>query len=295
MKILVPIDDELFAHVILQFLARESWPKRSVFRIVHVMTPIELAYVWPSDVHRKAADRLVMEVAKEFQLAFPDATVEGRVVEGPVAKVILDEAATMPADLIAMGSHARAGLARQILGSVAHEVALKCKCPLAVLRPGMAPGVDKSNTGDQEGTFIFEGERISQQPGRCVSNSIAQDSLPVEASDWSRLVQTRIKHNHRRHESACDECRAVLAQVDSKESAAPGEKQMVQAAIRRWFLHGAAPSGCTDSTTACNKLLDSLTETEAWTPEQLESEWLNKRTGSISSEADKTRSVGSEF
>jgi nucleotide-binding universal stress UspA family protein len=47
---------------------------------------------------------------------------------------ILDEAKTMPADLIVMGTHGRRGLSHTLSGSVAEAVLRRSSCPVLTVR-----------------------------------------------------------------------------------------------------------------------------------------------------------------
>lgn len=276
MKILVPIDDELFAHVILQFLVKESWPLNTVFRIMHVMSPIELMFTWPNEAHRKAAQKLVDEVAVAFKKSFPDALVETTVLEGPPGKMILKEAVDMPADLVVMGSHARSGLARRIVGSVSHEVAIHCQCPLAVVRPQRP--VENVHAAETTEDIIFEGEPMTPRHRAYLLEHINDHSFPLDGSDWSKLVQMRLKHQHQRSEPSCDSCQDFLDKIKSPEGPASHERRTIQAAIRHWFLSGTAPLDEHGSEKRVDQLLRTLSSGKIpMTPEEAEREWLSKR------------------
>jgi len=55
--------------------------------------------------------------------------------EGDAASEILDRAASMPSDLIVMGTHGRSGFERLVLGSVTERVIHKAKCPVLTVPP----------------------------------------------------------------------------------------------------------------------------------------------------------------
>jgi nucleotide-binding universal stress UspA family protein len=57
------------------------------------------------------------------------------VCAGPVAETIMDYAAGIDADLIAMSTHGRSGLARMVIGSVADEVVRRSHLPVLLVRP----------------------------------------------------------------------------------------------------------------------------------------------------------------
>ena len=62
---------------------------------------------------------------------------------GATVQAILDEAKSLPADLIVLGTHGRGGLDRMVLGSVAEKVLRKATAPvLTVPPPVSAPAAD---------------------------------------------------------------------------------------------------------------------------------------------------------
>ena len=64
--------------------------------------------------------------------------VEARVVEGGVSREIVRVAHEIPADLIVMGTHGRAGVDRVMLGSTTEKLLRKTPCPLLTV-PAHAP------------------------------------------------------------------------------------------------------------------------------------------------------------
>ena len=62
---------------------------------------------------------------------------------GSVARTILVEAETLPADLIVVGTHGRSGFEHLMLGSVAERVLRKAACPVLTV-PRRTPGVPVS-------------------------------------------------------------------------------------------------------------------------------------------------------
>lgn len=83
------------------------------------------------DVEGAAQEKLA-EIAAA--LAEDGLTVETRAIEGYPPEVIVDEAETAGADLIAMGTHGRTGLAHLFLGSNAERVVQNAKCPVLTVR-----------------------------------------------------------------------------------------------------------------------------------------------------------------
>lgn len=66
----------------------------------------------------------------------PELSPQIEVLHGPPAtRTIADFATRLPASLVAMATHGRAGLARTALGSVATEVVRRAPCPVLTVRP----------------------------------------------------------------------------------------------------------------------------------------------------------------
>ncbi len=60
--------------------------------------------------------------------------IAGRVASGDPVDVILEAAAAGPYDLIAMGTHGRAGMRHLLMGSVAERVIRRAPCPVLTVR-----------------------------------------------------------------------------------------------------------------------------------------------------------------
>lgn len=59
--------------------------------------------------------------------------VQTRVMAGPVARAISDEAASLNADLLILAAHGRGGIARLVIGSVAEELVRIAPCPVFLI------------------------------------------------------------------------------------------------------------------------------------------------------------------
>jgi nucleotide-binding universal stress UspA family protein len=88
----------------------------------------------PEEVGARAhAEGYLQRVAFDF---FPaKLQVSYEVSGGPIAETILDYAAGIQADLIAMSTHGRTGLARIVIGSVADEIVRRANLPVLLVRP----------------------------------------------------------------------------------------------------------------------------------------------------------------
>jgi nucleotide-binding universal stress UspA family protein len=88
----------------------------------------------PTEAPEEAHD-LVQEAVVELQASGMEVRGEVRPgTSGGTAKVLLEEAQAMGADLIVVGSRGRSDFAALILGSVAHKVVAHAKCPVLVVR-----------------------------------------------------------------------------------------------------------------------------------------------------------------
>lgn len=61
---------------------------------------------------------------------FAEGQAEGRLKTGEPARVILEEAEALGAELIVMGTHGRTGIDRVLFGSVAEKVVRASPCPV---------------------------------------------------------------------------------------------------------------------------------------------------------------------
>lgn len=81
------------------------------------------------------ARRFLGERLEEYRrTAGAPAPVAGiEVLEGHPAKVILEQAERLRADLIVLGSHGHSALGEMLIGSVAHRVTLKSRVPVLLI------------------------------------------------------------------------------------------------------------------------------------------------------------------
>ena len=79
---------------------------------------------------RKAAEELLAEAVSEA--AAGDVTVEQRLVEGPAAGALIEEA--KGAQLLVVGSRGHGGFTGLLLGSVGQQCAQHAPCPVVIVR-----------------------------------------------------------------------------------------------------------------------------------------------------------------
>lgn len=137
-RILIPVEDSYFAEAIASLLAQLKFEDFTIFRLLHVIAPLEEKLNWPSDEYRKEIEELLSAVAVKLRKQFPQVMVEEIILEGHAAETIIDDALAWEADLIIAGSHGKRGLRRFALGSVAGVVSANAPCSVLVVRPEVA-------------------------------------------------------------------------------------------------------------------------------------------------------------
>ena len=143
-RILCPVDFSDFskrsvAHGLA--VARRYGSKATV---LHVVPPIP-AVAYTADIPPPELTGLTGEEREELRarlLRFAEpgrpseVRVEAVVREGETVPEILEEAASMDADLIALGTHGRSGFERLLLGSVTEKLLRKARCPVLTVPLG---------------------------------------------------------------------------------------------------------------------------------------------------------------
>lgn len=92
------------------------------------------AYFEYSDEMATSLSARLEELAARWRR--PGLTIQIRLAQGIPSQTIVQEAQTVGADLIAMGTHGRTGFARLLLGSTAERVVQRAPCPVLTVRRG---------------------------------------------------------------------------------------------------------------------------------------------------------------
>ncbi len=103
--------------------------------------PIPTSVDYLSDVGADAQDRLDLAAR---QLRRDGLTVDTAAREGYAPEVIVEEARERGADLVAMGTHGRAGIAHLLLGSTAERVVQHAPCPVMTVRQPEDPAENEA-------------------------------------------------------------------------------------------------------------------------------------------------------
>ena len=140
-KILVPLDGSDMAEAVLphvEMLARANGCEVVLLRVAlnpayqFAMTDPAMLGVIVNDMQAEA-EKYLQRVTG--QLKERGLTVTSEMAEGDTATCILKIAEQKGADLIAMSTHGRSGVARWLIGSVADRVMRTAKVPVLLVRP----------------------------------------------------------------------------------------------------------------------------------------------------------------
>ena len=101
-----------------------------------LVVDLGIEHIGFDEIERRLHERLAPVAAK---LAGTGFSVETVIEEGDPATVITELASTRAADLIAMHTHGREGLAHLIQRSVAERVVQHARCPVITLRLAAEP------------------------------------------------------------------------------------------------------------------------------------------------------------
>ena len=107
----------------------------SILSVVPLPHRLESAVIPAFDIWENGVIQAAQNLVKDVSVALNDAPgyrATGQVLRGTPADVITREA--MSYDLVVVGSHARHGVQRFLLGSVSHAVNHRAPCPVLVIR-----------------------------------------------------------------------------------------------------------------------------------------------------------------
>ncbi len=146
MRILLAVDGSVSSDRATELISSFPLPPGSVIRAVSVQQPYVdvLALSWASvgqgpqavetEEKAEAADHRQAVVNAERALLRPGIKVEGFLLRGRPGSAIVDEAKSMGADLVVVGSRGHGTIATMVLGSTASEIVDHAPCPVLVAR-----------------------------------------------------------------------------------------------------------------------------------------------------------------
>ena len=138
MKILLPIDGESDAQLVLDFVSKYQWPDKVEFKVLHVVG--SCASEREAEEAEKQSDVLLDRFAHRLKSSFPSAEVRAEVRFGSAVYEIVESALEQHSKMIVMGYRTRENIKPFFTGSVANGVASVAPCSVAIIRPERDPG-----------------------------------------------------------------------------------------------------------------------------------------------------------
>ena len=138
-RVLIPLDGSPFAEKVLMELTRFIEPGKSWIELVGVLEVSRYA----ASVSEYGPLRAIAEIRAQYEAYFlkmrqslqeKGYLVNTAIVEGDAAEEIINNAVASEADLIAMTTHGRSGIARWTLGSVADRIIHNTSLPVLLVR-----------------------------------------------------------------------------------------------------------------------------------------------------------------
>ncbi len=134
-RILVPLDGSETSASILPIATAFARLYESEVLLIHCVPPL-LSYPSHAEMESEITEEKGLGVLEPHRMAIQEAGLKVRTLVRAeyAASAILDAALGERADLVAMTTHGRTGLARWAFGSVAEKVIRHCPCPVIVKR-----------------------------------------------------------------------------------------------------------------------------------------------------------------
>lgn len=150
-RILVPLDGSALAESALPVAGELAASFDAKLVLARIVSPTigSFGYYGIPDLDVAQLDRELLAAAEEYlqrvrtRVSQP---VETHLQKGTASEALLDIVAARGIDLVVMASHARAGFARAMLGSVADRM-LQCAAPVLLVRPEAMSPVSRTRRG----------------------------------------------------------------------------------------------------------------------------------------------------
>jgi nucleotide-binding universal stress UspA family protein len=133
-RIVVGIDGSEAAHQALEWAVDEARRRTAVVEAIHAWHQpfvTGYAYMGEIDLGEYAAEAQTVLDAAIAAVDTAGVTVEGKVVAGGPAQVLVEEA--KGASLLVVGSRGRGGFSGLLLGSVSQQTAHHASCPIVII------------------------------------------------------------------------------------------------------------------------------------------------------------------
>lgn len=145
MKVLIAIDESSFSDEFCSFVFAHKWDSGTEFIVLNVVqdiTPGSYMSILPpallEDIKkeaRTAAEKLLRDLSLKIRDHYHSPRVKELVLVGDPGPCIAEAASKESADLIVLGTHARRGLGRFLMGSVSSYVSAHAHCSVLVVCP----------------------------------------------------------------------------------------------------------------------------------------------------------------
>ena len=190
--IVVGVDGSPSSLDAVDLAARQARPRGASLRVVHAFVwPYLGAPLGPSPVGppegglQHDAERLLAEALERARAAAPDLDVDGEIVTGMAAAVLVEE--SRAATMIVLGDRGLGGFTGLLVGSVAVQLAAHAHCPVLVVRGrrqatgSVVLGVDGSPQGALAVMHAFE--EASLRGADLLAVHAWLDPVPLQAGD----------------------------------------------------------------------------------------------------------------
>jgi nucleotide-binding universal stress UspA family protein len=140
--ILLATDFSTAANRALSYAVEIARKSIATVHAVHVISTGVSPQVLPPERARDAYDKKEFHERKknDLELELRELPHEFLICQGDIWESLKDVIENRNVDLLVLGTHGRAGIAKAILGSVAKQVFRQAPCPVLTVGPGEAPG-----------------------------------------------------------------------------------------------------------------------------------------------------------
>jgi len=233
MKILLAVDDSKFSAAAARMVRSQSRAQLDEVQVVHVVdifSPLvpDMVAHYPGveherDAQRKPAEELVARIGEQLRSAGLHVTT--RVGWGDPKSTIMDIAEEWKPDLIAMGSHGRAGLERFLLGSVSETVLQHAKCSVEIAKiPHVKKGVATSHSEINKVLLAIEDSRFSEAATSMVIQQVRPSGAEVRVLHVVEPFPLMMRKERSAQESSLERVSREEATKAEALVAATGEK-----------------------------------------------------------------------
>lgn len=202
LRVLVPVDRSTGSDAALELAANVAWPAGSnivVLTAVNALPYVAGERLTVLPVDSDAVVRRFRDAAKRDRREAP--RVRRILREGGPARVIVDAARRLRANLIVVGSGRRGPLATAVLGSVAATVAARSDRPVLVARGDNVRRIlladDGSRCAGVAADWLLRSPLASDRPLRVIS--VAGAAPGAEANERERLNAERVVRHRQLH------------------------------------------------------------------------------------------------